>query len=204
MLVKDLAIDGKGLFHYMNELETLPFTLLFDVDELDILFTAMHGNKTLSPTVDSIMANGGVTEDNLKKVASMLLTMYGMAWSRLFELYTMEIPLETYSMITTETITDSETTSHDGTNTSLRTDSDKVSGYNESTMVEDTEKVVDSEDISTSGGSREADRQVTREVRGLQGSAALEVQRIIRLMERNLIQDVVFPNVATFVGKLIY
>ncbi len=204
MLVKDLAIDGKGLFHYMNELETLPFTLLFDVDELDILFTAMHGNKALSPTVDSIMANGGVTEDNLKKVASMLLTMYGMAWSRLFELYTMEIPLETYSMITTETITDSETTSHDGTNTSLRTDSDKVSGYNESTMVEDTEKVVDSEDISTSGGSREADRQVTREVRGLQGSVALEVQRIIRLMERNLIQDVVFPNVATFVGKLIY
>ena len=204
MLVKDLAIDGKGLFHYMNELETLPFTLLFNVDELDILFTAMHGNKTLSPTVDSIMANGGVTEDNLKKVASMLLTMYGMAWSRLFELYTMEIPLETYSMITTETITDSETTSHDGTNTSLRTDSDKVSGYNESTMVEDTEKVVDSEDISTSGGSREADRQVTREVRGLQGSVALEVQRIIRLMKRNLIQDVVFPNVATFVGKLIY
>ena len=45
MLVCDLMVDGKGLFHYMNELEPLPFTPAMDIETLDKMFIGLHGIK---------------------------------------------------------------------------------------------------------------------------------------------------------------
>ncbi len=204
MLVCDLMIDGKGLFHYMNELETLPFTPAMDIETLDKMFIGLHGMKVVSPTVASIMLNGGITEENMLTVAKMLLTMYGTAWDRLYELYTQDIPLESYSMTTTETHLGTEETSLGITSESTSQDIDKVSGYNASDMVDNVEKSTNRQDTTTNQGSRTDERTVTKEVKGLQGSRVQEVAKLVKFIQNNLIIDVVFNNVANFVGSLYY
>lgn len=204
MLVCDLMIDGKGLFHYMNELETLPFTPAMDIETLDKMFIGLHGIKTVSPTVASIMLNGGVNEENMLTVAKMLLTMYGTAWSRLYELYTQDIPLESYSMTTIETHSGTEETSLGITSESTSQDIDKVSGYNASDMVDNVEKSTNRQDTTTNQGTKTDERTVTKEVKGLQGSRVQEMTRLMKFIQNNLIIDVVFNNVANFVGSLYY
>jgi len=203
MLVCDLMIDGKGLFHYMNELETLPFTPAMDIETMDKMFIGLHGMKTVSPAVASVMLDG-VNEANMTTLAKMLLIKYGTAWSRLYELYTQEIPLESYSMTTTETHLGSEETSLGITSESISQDIDRVSGYNASDMVDNVEKTIDRQDTTTNQGSRTDERTITREVKGLQGSRVQEVERLVKFIQNNLIIDVVFDNVANFVGSLYY
>lgn len=204
MLVCELMVDDKGLFYYMNELETLPFTPAMDIETLDKMFIGLHGVKVVSPTVESVMLNGGVNEENMRTVAKMLLTMYGMAWSRLYELYTQDIPLETYSMTTTETHLGTEETSLGITSESTSQDVDRVSGYNTSDMVDNVEKSSNRQDTTSNQGTRTDERTVTKEVRGLQGSRVQEVTRLVRFIQKNLIVDVVFNDVANFVGSLYY
>ncbi len=204
MLVCDLMIDGKGLFHYMNELETLPFTSVMGIETLDKMFIGLHGIKTVSPTVASIMLNGGVNEENMLTVAKMLLTMYSTAWSRLYELYTQDIPLESYSMTTVETHSGTEETSLGITSESTSQDIDKVSGYNTSDMVDNVEKSTNRQDTTTNQGTRTDERTITKEVKGLQGSRVQEMTRLVKFIQNNLIVDIVFNNVANFVGSLYY
>jgi len=204
MLVQDLMIDGKGLFHYMNKLEPLPFTPAMDIETLDKMFIGLHGIKTVSPTVASIMLNGGVNEENMLTVAKMLLTMYSTAWSRLYELYTQDIPLESYSMTTFETHSGTEETSLGITSESTSQDIDKVSGYNASDMVDNVEKSTNRQDTTTNQGTRTDERIVTKEVKGLKGSRVQEVTKLVKFIQNNLIVDIVFNNVANFVGSLYY
>ena len=204
MLVRDLMVDGKGLFHYMNELETLPFVPAMDVETMDKMFIGLHGMKAVSPTVASIILNGGVNESNMTSVATMLLVMYGMAWSRLYELYTQDIPLETYSMTTTEHHEGNESSSSSTSSESASEDLDTVSGYNSEAMVDDSAKNIDRTDLMENEGTRNDERTITKEVKGLQNSRVLETERLGRFVRQNLIVEVVFQNVANFAGSLIY
>ena len=204
MRISDLMVDGKGLFYYMNEVETLPFAETFDIETLDKMFVAMYGSRTLSPTVTSIIIHGGVNSNNMNLLAKMLLVSYGLAWDRLYRLMTSEMSLENYSMMTTETITGNESTRQETTSENIRQDSDNVSGYNSSDMVEDSLKNVESTDSVLNEGSREDERTRTTEVKGIQGSKVLEAERMKRFLEKNFILDVVFSNVSTFTGSLIF
>ena len=204
MLVRDLMVDGKGLFHYMNELETLPFIPAMEVETMDKMFAGLHGMKTVSPTVASVMLNGGVNESNMTILATMLITMYGMAWSRLYELYTETIPLETYSMTTTEHHEGNESSSSSTSSESASEDLDKVSGYNSEAMVDDSTKNIDRTDLMENAGTRNDEKTITKEVKGLQNSRVLETERLSRFVRQNLIVEVVFQNVANFAGSLIY
>ena len=204
MLVSELMVDGKGLFYYMNELENLPFTHAIDIETLDKMFIGLHGVKVVSSIVESVMLNGGVNEENMLTVAKMLLAMYGMAWNRLYELHTQDIPLESYSMTTTETHLGTEETSLGITSESTSQDVDRVSGYNASDMVDNVEKSSNRQDTTSNQGTRTDERTVTKEVRGLQGSRVQEVTRLVKFIQNNLIVDVVFNDVANFVGSLYY
>lgn len=204
MLVRDLMVDGKGLFHYMNELETLPFIPAMDVETLDQMFIGLHGMKTVSPTVANIMLQGGITEGNMTSVATMLLVMYGMAWSRLYKLYTQDIPLETYSMTTTEHHEGNESSSSSTNSKSASEDLEQVSGYNSEAMVDDSTKNIDRTDLMENEGTRNDERTITKEVKGLQNSRVLETERLCSFVRQNLIVEVVFQNVANFAGSLIY
>lgn len=204
MLVRDLMVNDKGLFHYMNELEALPFIPAMEVETMDKMFIGLHGMKTVSPTVASVMLNGGVNEDNMNTIATMLLVMYGMAWSRLYELYTQDIALETYSMTTTEHHEGNESSSSTTSSESASEDLDKVSGYNSEAMVDDSTKNIDRTDLMENAGTRNDEKTITKEVKGLQNSRVLETERLSRFVRQNLIVEVVFQNVANFTGSLIY
>ena len=204
MLVRDLMIDGKGLFHYMNEIKTLPFIPAMGIETMDKMFIGLHGMKTVSPVVASIMLNGGVNETNMSTLANMLLAMYGMTWNRLYELYTQDMPLETYSMTTTEHHKGSETSSSSTSSETTSEDLDKVSGYNSETMVDDSAKNIDRTDLMENEGTRSDERTITKEVKGLQGSRVEEVNKLVRFIRQNLIIDEVFNNVANFTGSLFY
>lgn len=204
MLVRDLMVDGKGLFHYMNELETLPFIPVMEVETMDKMFAGLHGMKVVSPTVASIMLNGGVNESNMTTLATMLIAMYGMAWSRLYKLYTQDIPLETYSMTTTEHHEGNESSSSSTNSKSASEDLEQVSGYNSEAMVDDSTKNIDRTDLMENEGTRNDERTITKEVKGLQNSRVLETERLGSFVRQNLIVEVVFQNVANFAGSLIY
>lgn len=204
MLVRDLMIDGKGLFHYMNEIKTLPFIPAMGIETMDKMFIGLHGMKTVSPFVASIMLNGGVNESNMSTLANMLLAMYGMTWSRLYELYTQDVPLETYSMTTTEHHEGSETSSSSTSSETTSEDLDMISGYNSETMVDDSAKNMDRSELMENEGTRSDERTITKEVKGLQGSRIEEVNKLVRFIRQNLIINEVFNNVANFTGSLFY
>lgn len=204
MLVRDLMVDGKGIFYYMNELEELPFIPAMDIETMDKLFIGLHGMKSISPLVASIMDNGGVTESNMTILARMLLLKYGEMWDRLYKLYTQDIPLETYSMTTTERHEGSEATSSSISTETTSEDLNMVSGYNSEAMVDDSAKNIERKDLTENEGTRSDERTITKEVKGLQNSRVLETERLIRFIRNNLIIDEVFNNVADVVGSLYY
>lgn len=204
MLVRDLMVDGKGIFYYMNELEELPFIPVMEIETMDRLFIGLHGMKSISPAVASIMVNGGVNESNMTTLARMLLIKYGETWNRLYGLYTQDIPLETYSMTTTERHEGSEATSSSISTETTSEDLDKVSGYNSESMVDNSAKNIERADLTENEGTRSDERTITKEVKGLQNSRVLEAERLIRFIKRNLIIDEVFHNVADVIGSLFY
>ena len=204
MLVRDLMIDGKGLFHYMNEIETLPFIPAMGIETMDKIFIGLHGMKAVSPVVASIMLNGGVNETNMITLASMLLTMYGVTWNRLYELYTQDIPLETYSMTTTEHHKGSETSSSSTSSEATSEDLDRVTGYNSDAMVDNSAKNIERADVTENEGTRSDERTITKEVKGLQGSRIEEVNKLVKFIRQNLIINEVFNNVVGVVGSLYY
>lgn len=204
MLVCDLMVDGKGIFYYMNELKELPFIPAMDIETMDKLFIGLHGMKPISPLVASIMVNGEVNESNMTILARMLLLKYGEMWDRLYRLYTQDIPLETYSMTTTERHEGNETSSSSINTETTSEDLDKVSGYNSEAMVDDSAKNIERKDLTENTGTRSDERTVTKEVKGLQSSRVLETERLIRFIRSNLIIDEVFNNVADVVGSLYY
>lgn len=204
MLLRDLMVDGKGIFHYMNELENLPFTSAMEIETMDRLFIGLHGMKCISPATASIMSNGGVTESNMETLARMLLLKYGETWKRLYNLYTQDIPLETYSMTTTERHEGSEATSSSISTETTSEDLDRVSGYNSEAMVDNSIKNIERKDLTENEGSRSDERTITKEVKGLQNSRILEAERLIKFIKRNLIIDEVFHNVADVIGSLFY
>jgi len=204
MLVRDLKVDGKGIFYYMNELEELPFIPVMEIETMDKLFIGLHGMKHISPATASIMSNGGVTESNMETLARMVLLKYGETWNRLYNLYTQDIPLETYSMTTTERHEGSEATSSSISTETTSEDLDRVSGYNSESMVDNSVKNIERADVTENEGTRSDERTITKEVKGLQNSRVLEAERLIRFIKRNLIIDEVFHNVADVIGSLFY
>lgn len=204
MLVRDLKVDGKGIFYYMNELEELPFIPVMEIETMDKLFIGLHGMKVISPATASIMSNGGVTDSNMSTLARMLLLKYGDTWNKLYKLYTQDMPLETYSMTTTERHEGSEATSSSISTETTSEDLDRISGYNSESMVDKSAKNIDRADLTENEGTRSDERTITKEVKGLQNSRVLEAERLIRFIKRNLIIDEVFHNVADVIGSLFY
>lgn len=204
MLIRDLKVDGKGIFYYMNELEELPFIPVMEIETMDKLFIGLHGMKYISPATASIMSNGGVTDSNMFTLARMLLLKYGDTWNKLYKLYTQDMPLETYSMTTTERHEGSESSSSSISTETTSEDLDKVSGYNSESMVDNSVKNIERADLTENEGTRSDERTITKEVKGLQNSRVLEAERLIRFIKRNLIIDEVFHNVADVIGSLFY
>lgn len=204
MLVSELVVDGKGLFHYMNE-EGVDFLALTDVPTVDLMFRSMYGCRVVSPAVQNIIgADGVVTEDSMQNIAKMLLLMYGRAWGTVYEMMIADIPTETYRMVTAETISDNEASNHSSATENSKTDIDRVSGYNSDDYVDDSMKEVQVDDVVTHDGTRSNERVVSKEVSGHTTSVVSELEKVSKFVQNTLVFDIIYRNTIEFVGMLIY
>lgn len=205
MKVYDLYVDGKGVFHYINELvDPESLMTLPDTQTTDLLFVGMHGSREVSPLVQRIVKGEGVTEADLRQLASLLYGMYGSKWESLDTVYKTEIPLETYRLITTESIDDlgESTMNTDTTRTDKKTD--QVSGYNSIEFVDDTQDTTESKDVGVNTGTNKLNRTRTTEVRGNTGNALDDRKKALDMITNNLLVKDVFKDVSETLGTLIY
>jgi len=204
MHVHNLYKDGKGIFHYIDQLEELPFREMLDTETVDLLFISLHGSREVSTTVQNIVGDEEVTEDNLKAVASMLHGLYFKKWVNLYNIYARELELETYNLTTTETIDDDGKTSSDTNDSTTTTRQTGVAGYNSEDFANDEEESLKDEATGERTGTSQNERTRETQVKGNTDNLIDDRNKAINALKYNLLQDTIFKDVNQFVGTLIY
>ena len=203
MLVADLFYDGKGIFHYINE--TKPLTFIEDimgVDELDILFSRLYGNREVS--LLSRPVNGEVTEEHMQQLGALLTILFYDKWERLYETLNAELSLETYNLKTVENIIDSGEVSSNTVNERNKRDSKSVSAYNDDIMIDDSLDEMEGVDTTNNTGTTNNTRERITTVTGNIKNSLDDRVKAINYLKNNLLYDIIFVDVAQKVGKLIF
>jgi hypothetical protein len=203
MLVADLFYNGKGIFHYINE--TKPLTFIEDimgVDELDILFSRLYGNREVS--LLSRPVNGVITEEHMQQLGALLSVLFHDKWERLYETLNAKISLETYNLKTVENIVDSGEVSSNTTNEHSKRDSKSVSAYNDDIMIDDSLDEREGIDTTNNTGTTNNNRERITTVSGNIKNSLDDRIKAINYLKNNLLYDIIFVDVAQKVGKLIF
>jgi hypothetical protein len=203
MLVADLFYNGKGIFHYINE--TKPLTFIEDimgVDELDILFSRLYGNREVS--LLSRPVNGVITEEHMQQLGALLSVLFHDKWERLYETLNAKISLETYNLKTVENIVDSGEVSSNTTNEHSKRDSKSVSAYNDDIMIDDSLDEREGTDTTNNTGTTNNNRERITTVSGNIKNSLDDRIKAINYLKNNLLYDIIFVDVAQKVGKLIF
>lgn len=203
MLVADLFYNGKGIFHYINE--TKPLTFIEDimgVDELDILFSRLYGNREVS--LLSRPVNGEVTEEHMQQLGALLTILFYDKWERLYETLNAELSLETYNLKTVENIIDNSEVSSNTINERNKRDSKSVSAYNDDIMIDDSLDEMEGVDTTNNTGTTNNTRERVTTVSGNIKNSLDDRIKAINYLKNNLLYDIIFVDVAQKVGKLIF
>lgn len=203
MRVADLFYNGKGIFHYINE--TKPLTFIEDimgVDELDILFSRLYGNREVS--LLSRPVNGEVTEEHMQQLGALLTILFYDKWERLYETLNAELSLETYNLKTVENIIDSGEVSSNTINEHNKRDSKSVSAYNDDIMIDDSLDEREGIDTTNNTGTTNNTRERVTTVSGNIKNSLDDRIKAINYLKNNLLYDIIFVDVAQKVGKLIF
>ena len=203
MLVADLFYNGKGIFHYINE--TKPLTFIEDimgVDELDILFSRLYGNREVS--LLSRPVNGEVTEEHMRQLGALLTILFYDKWERLYETLNAELSLETYNLKTVENIMDNGEVSSNTINERNKRDSKSVSAYNDDIMIDDSLDEMEGVDTTNNTGTTNNTRERVTTVSGNIKNSLDDRIKAINYLKNNLLYDIIFVDVAQKVGKLIF
>lgn len=111
------ALSGGGLFAALENTD-VPWKGKGYADSLDLeYFGGLSGDKWISPLVTRILGlNESLSDDDITKIANVLVTMYGLNWTKLWATtqFVYE-PIENYNMI--EEGTDTSSTSYGKTST---------------------------------------------------------------------------------------
>ena len=203
MLVSDLVYNGKGIFHYINE--TRPLTFIEDimrVDELDILFRMLYGNREVSRI--SRPENDVVTEEHMQRLGSLLSFLFHNKWERLYETLNAKISLETYNLKTVENILDNSEVSSNTINEHNKRDSKSVSAYNDNVMVDDSLDEREGIDTTNNTGTTNNTRERVTTVTGNIKNSLDDRIKAINYLKNNLLYDIIFVDIAQKVGILIF
>ena len=203
MQVRDLYIDGKGIFYYMNRVKPLIFSVTMDIDMLDLAFISIHGIREISSLANTILDNE-VTPEKMESLAKVILGLNIDKWENLFNIMTADLPLETYKMVTTESVEDTGENESNISTENTNTDSNKVTGYNSPDFVDDEQTERTNSDLTINSTTNSNNRQRTSEVKGNKGNIIDDRIKAIDYLNRSLIYDIIFVDVSTLVGTLIY
>lgn len=93
MTYNDLISD-KGIFEYLNEIKALPFKDVVTPTEMDMAFSFTNGNMLLNQSITNMFLKYGA-EETLQRAASVVYTLFGDRWGKLYNAFIDELPLNT-------------------------------------------------------------------------------------------------------------
>ena len=203
MQVKDLYIDGKGIFYYMNKVKPLIFSVTMDIGTMDLAFISIHGIREISSLANTIL-NNEIAPEKMESLAKVILGLNIDKWENLFNVMTADLPLETYKMVTTESVEDSGESESNISTENTNTDSNKVTGYNSPDFVDDEQTERVNSDLTINSTNNLNNRQRTSEVKGNKGNIIDDRVKALDYLNKSLIYDIIFVDISTLVGTLIY
>lgn len=201
--VKDLKVDDKGIFHYINEIKPLPFTEIIPVRNLDLGFQMLHGEKILSPFVKDRFRED-IKENTMIDLAEVIVSMFGSKWETIISLYEEELNLDTYKMTTTEQVDET------GENSNIRTDESSserenlVSAFDTENLSNEGKEINTGNSSFTDTGNRTNLKNVTKEVTGNINNRLHDLTKVTDILKNNLINDIIYIDVVQLVGLSIY
>lgn len=177
MKLKELMTTSKGLFSYIDEANPLPWDKVVTPEETDNAFMFAHGEKTVTGKVLDMFSEYG-EDATLKQLAKVISTRYHDKWSKLYEGFIAEYPL---NVVSRETLDDTVTKENNTTN--------KVSAY-------------DSDDLTTDTG---VDDNGTTTHTYTKDTVSLDAyNKNVELLQDNLIYDIIFLDVKSLILLSIY
>lgn len=201
MKVRELQYEGKGLIQYINDIQELPFAPVIKPVTMDVTLSMTYGNRPVSSTVERIVGEA-VTDDKMRQLAMVLHSMFYDKWSNVYNMYAQQIDLDTYRMLTRETITDDETTKVNGTATSTDETLNKVTGYNSDEFVDNTRDDTKTTDSSSNEGKRDNKRIRETDVRGNSQNRLDDMKKALELLDSKVFSKIIYTDIIETVGSL--
>lgn len=201
--VKDLKVDNKGIFYYINEIKPLPFTNIINVQTLDLGFEMLHGQKVLSPFVKDRF-NTEVKEDTMIDLAEIIVSMFGDKWEIMISLYEEELNLDTYKMTTTEQVDETGESSNIRTDESSSERENLVSAFDTENLSNEGKEINTDNSRFTDTGNRTNLKNITKEVKGNINNRLDDLTKVTDILKNNLINDIIYIDIVRLVGLSIY
>lgn len=199
MKVKDLQVDGDGIFTLMTQYRELPYW--DDVKMVDLAFYSLYGERDVSNFTSNIMGDE-VTHERLLILVQVLVEMYGKRWADIYTLLMKDIPEHSYKVNTIETIDDEGKVISNSESKTINNDVDEVSGYNSNDMVEDR-----GTNRSTSDTGKHDTDNTNKRVRELETvgnitNAYDDKRKLANYLLKELRYDIIYCDVSQTVGSL--
>ena len=201
--VKDLKVDDKGIFYYINQIKPLPFTDIIPVRSLDLGFQMLHGEKILSPFVKDRLG-GEINENTMIDLAEIIVSMFGSKWDKMISLYENELNLDTYKMTTTEQIDETGDYSNTRTDESSSERENLVSAFDTENLSNEGKEITTGTTNYTDTGNRSNLKNITKEVKGNINNRLDDLIKVTDILKSNLINDIIYLDVVRLIGLSIY
>lgn len=201
--VKDLKVDDKGIFYYINQINPLPFTEIIPVKSLDLGFQMLHGEKMLSPFVKDRLG-GEINENTMKDLAEIIVSMFGSKWDKMISLYENELNLDTYKMTTTEQVDETGTYSNERSNENSSERENLVSAFDSEDLSNEGKEIISGTTNYTDTGNRTNLKNITKEVKGNINNRLNDFAKIVNILKTNLINDIIYLDIVRLIGLSIY
>jgi hypothetical protein len=201
--VYELYVDGKGIFHYLNEIEPLPFNALIDISTIDLTFITLYGSRVIAPPIERIVKDG-VTEDKLKQIASILYGMYNQKWRNLFDIFAEKVDLDSYVSNTTENILDDTTIDHTQAKTATDTNTNEVTGFNTDEWTNSTKNTQAVDDTTKNTGTTSNTKERTTQTRGSLNNRIDDRRKALDLLNQEVLNEIIFKDTIQLVGRLMF
>mgnify|MGYP001178159694 FL=1 len=201
--VKDLKVDDKGIFHYINEIKPFPFTELIPVKSIDLGFQMLHGEKRLSPFVIDRLG-GDINDNTMKELAKIIVSMFGNKWDTIISLYEKELNLDTYKLTTIEQVDETGEVSNIRTDKSSSERENLISAFNSEDFSNEGKEINIEDSNITDTGTKSNLKNVTKEVKGNINNRLDDFTKIVNILKTNVINDIIYLDVIRLIGLSIY
>ena len=222
--------ENKGIFYYLAQLQDidLPWGELAITSQLDYYYHLNHsGGKNVSPLIDSFLYEDEIPPENLSDIASIIYSLFGQTWERLWGVYVAEYnPINNYDMTESEGEarhigygrTDTRTDNLTETDTPgvSVTESESIYGFNsESASPSNTKQTTQTghntiantgtqANVASGADDITVNRTLTRSGNIGVTTSQQMIQSEIELWQWNFFKNVIFPNIDGVLTISIY